>query len=359
MIKKKLVALAMAAIMTLGLAACGDGDSGAKEEKGTEEAVQQETKKEEASEEQIVISVGYPDNPDTSHDKACTLWKEKLEEMSGGTMTMQLYPSSQLGNTNDIIDQILAGQPIITIADGAFYADRGAKDMGIVFGPYLFDNWEDCWKLVESDWWKEQCSLLADLGLTIVADNWVSGTRHTMTTFPVNKVEDFKNKKIRVPDNTIQTKGFEAVGATATPMALTDVYTALQQGTIDGVENPLHVLYANGFQEVAKYLVLDGHVLNFATWCTSTDWYSTLTDEQKKWLTDSGHEAGLYSQELAADSDEVSLKALKDAGVTVKELTEEEKEAFRNEAISFYEDPDLTKQWSPDLYQTVRKAMGK
>ncbi len=347
---KRLLAAALTAAMTLSLAACGSGNG--KENESDKE-------KKDAAKDQIVISVGYPDNPDTPHDKSCQLWKEKLEEMSGGTMTMELYPSDQLGSKNDLIDQMIAGQPVITIADGAFYADRGAYDMGIVFGPYLFDDWEDCWTLTDSSWWEDQCKILSDLGITIVADNWVSGTRHTMTTFPVNSVEDMKDKKIRVPDNTIQIKGFEAMGAVATPMNLSDVYTALQQGTIDGVENPLVVLESNAFQEVCKYLVLDGHVLNFATWCTGTEFYDTLTDEQKGWLEESGEEAGLYSQEQAKTSDETSLKALKEAGVTVKELTKEEKQEFVEASMSFYQDEEITKNWSENLYETVREAMGK
>lgn len=347
---KKIMAAALAVMMTVSLAACaGSGDEKKDDKK----------KDSDSSGEQIVISVGYPDNPDTPHDKSCQLWKENLEELSGGTMTLELYPSDQLGSKNDLIDQMVAGQPVITIADGAFYADRGAYDMGIVFGPYLFDDWDDCWALTDSDWWRDQCKILSDLGITIVADNWVSGTRHTMTTFPVESVADLKDKKIRVPDNTIQIKGFEAMGAVATPMNLSDVYTALQQGTIDGVENPLVVLESNAFQEVCKYLVLDGHVLNFATWCTGTEFYDTLTDEQKEWLEKSGAEAGLYSQEQAKTSDETSLKALKDAGVEVKELTKEEKQEFVEASKSFYEDETITKDWSDNLYETVREAMGK
>lgn len=347
---KKILEVLLTAVLILNLAACSgrsiDGeDTGTKDNGNTVK--------------QIVISVGYPDNPDTPHDKSCQLWKEKLEELSGGTMTLELYPSDQLGDKNDLIDQMIAGQPVITIADGAFYADRGAYDMGIVFGPYLFDDWDDCWALTESDWWEDQCEKLSELGITIVADNWVSGIRHTMTTFPVNSVEDFKEKKIRVPDNTIQIKGFEAMGAVATPMQLSDVYTALQQGTIDGVENPLITLQSYAFQEVCKYLVLDGHVLNFATWCTGTEFYNTLTDEQKEWLKKAGEEAGLYSQEQAEETDTAALEALKKAGVKVKELTAEEKQEFVKASMSFYEDSEITKNWSDDLYNTVRAAMGK
>ncbi|MBC7239973.1 MAG: C4-dicarboxylate ABC transporter substrate-binding protein, partial [Chloroflexi bacterium] len=91
--------------------------------------------------------IGYENHPGEPVDLGCNHWKKLIEERSGGTIKVQLYPSSQLGSKNELIDQMLAGIPVITLADGAFYADRGVPDFGIVFGPYLFDSWDDCWKL--------------------------------------------------------------------------------------------------------------------------------------------------------------------------------------------------------------------
>lgn len=117
----------------------------------------------------------------------------------------------------------------MTLADGAFYADRGVKDFGIVFGPFLFDNWDQCWKLTKSDWYAQESKKLEDNGLKIIASNWVYGDRHLLTKKPVNSLADLKGMKIRVPNNEIQVKGFEVLGAVPTPMPLGDVYTALQQ----------------------------------------------------------------------------------------------------------------------------------
>ena len=84
---------------------------------------------------------------------------------------------------------MLIGEPVCTLADGAFYADYGVADFGIVFAPFLFDNWEQCWKLIESDWYKDQCAQLEKKGLKIISSKWVYGARHTLTVKPVNKVE--------------------------------------------------------------------------------------------------------------------------------------------------------------------------
>lgn len=184
-------------------------------------------------------------------------------------MEIVTYPDSQLGKKSALIDSMLMGENVCTLADGAFYADYGVPDFGIVFGPFLFDNWDQCWKLTTSQWYKDQSDKLEKKGLKLLASNWIYGERHTLTTKPVNTVNDLKGLKIRVPGNKIQTEGFNALGATATGMPLGEVYQALQSKTIEGAENPLGTLYGRKLQEVAKYLILDGHVKNFTTWVVS------------------------------------------------------------------------------------------
>ena len=83
--------------------------------------------------------------------------QEIIKEKSGGKMAIEIYPDSQLGDKSSLIDSMLLGENVCTLADGAFYADYGVPDFGIVFGPFLFDSWEQVWKLVDSDWYKEQC----------------------------------------------------------------------------------------------------------------------------------------------------------------------------------------------------------
>jgi tripartite ATP-independent transporter DctP family solute receptor len=343
--KKKLLALMLVLALVIAiLPACGNSA---------------EEPTEEPAADPVVIQIGYENNPGEPLDVALNEWKSLLEEESEGTMAIELFPSSQLGAKNDLIDQMIAGDAVMTLADGAFYADRGVKDMGIVFGPYLFDTWEDCWALAESDWWNDQCALLEEKGLKIVASNWMYGDRHTMTVKPVNSVDDLKGMKIRVPNNTIQVKGFEVLGATPTPMPLGDVYTALNQKTIDGLENPLPVLYNGKFQEVAKYLVLDAHVKNFTTWVCGADFFNSLTKEQQDLLVSTGEKAGLYNNDLQVAAEKEVLQNLIDEGVTVKELTEEEKAAFKEASMGFYSDPTVTADWSENLYETVKEAMGK
>ena len=250
---------------------------------------------------------------------------------------------------------MLLGENVCTLADGAFYADYGVPDFGIVFGPFLFDSWDQCWTLVESDWYKEQCAKLEEKGLKILASNWIYGERHTLTTTPVNTVEDMQGLKIRVPSNEIQSKGFDVLGATSTGMALGDVYQALQTKTIDGAENPLATLYGRKLHEVAQYLILDGHVKNFTTWVCSADWFNSLTEEQQTWLIETAQEAGEYNNEVQQAAEADYLQKMKDEGVTVVEPSEEVLAGFKEKAQPFYE---MDFGWTDGLYDTVRKAMG-
>ncbi|MBQ9220914.1 MAG: C4-dicarboxylate TRAP transporter substrate-binding protein [Succinivibrio dextrinosolvens] len=329
---KATLAACLAAVMTIGASAASADDT-------------------------VVLRVGYGNNPGEPFDLGCHKWKELIEERSGGKFKIELYPSSQLGSKDDVMDQMVAGEPVCTLTDGAFFYDRGVKDMGIVFGPFLFDNWDQAFKLNASQWYQDQSKLVEENAhLKIIGADWKYGARHTLTTKPINKVEDFKGMKIRVPTNNIQVKGFEVLGATPTPMALGEVYTSLQQGTIDGVENPLAVLYNGKFHEVAKYLLLDGHVFNITNLVVGTDFYNSLTPEQQKLLVETCHEAGLYQNKIVEDSEAEILAKFKAEGVTVVDPSPEFKKALVETSKKFYSLPDF-KDWTPGLYDTVKKAM--
>lgn len=305
----------------------------------------------------MTVQIGFENSLSEPIGEALVKWQKLVEEKGDGSLKIELFPDSQLGSKSELIDTMLIGEPVITLADGAFYADYGVKDMGILFGPFLFDNWEQCWTLIESDWYQEQCSLLEEKGLKIVTSNWMYGDRHTLTTKKVETPEDLKGLKIRVPGNEIQSVGFDTLGATSTGMDLGEVYQALQTKAIDGAENPITTLYGRKLHEVAKYLILDGHVKNFTTWVCSADFFNSLTKEQQDLLVSTGEEAGLYNNSLQADAEAEYLQQMKDEGVTVTELTEETQEEFKKAAQPFYKLEEKF-GWSKGLYETVRKAMG-
>ena len=302
------------------------------------------------------IKVGYANNPGEPFDLGVHEWARLVEERSNGSMKLTVYPSSQLGSKNDLIDQMLMGDSVITLADGAFYSDRGVRDLGITFGPFLFETWDEVWNVTKGEWWADQMKQLEEKGLKVIGANWVYGERHILTTKPVRTLADLKGMKIRVPNNTIQVKGFEVLGAVPTPMALGEAYTSLQQGVIDGLENPLTVLYNGQFHEVAKYLTLSGHIKNFTTLVTGNIFFGTLTEEQQRILIDTCETAGVYNNRLQAEQTAQMTDKFKAEGVEIIEIDINE---FKDKAMAFYDLPVFTSVWSKDLYKTVRKEATK
>lgn len=345
--KRNLKLLAFILVVSFLVVGCGNN---------SKKETSKDASKSTESGETVVLQVGFENNMSEPFAQGVQKWADLLNEKSNGTMKLELYPDSQLGGKSALIDSMLLGEPVCTLADGAFYADYGVNDFGIVFGPFLFDSWDECFKLVESDWYKEQEKQLETKGLKLIASNWKYGERHTLTTKPVEKVEDLQGLKIRVPGNKIQSLGFDVLGATSVGMDLGDVYQALQTKTIDGAENPLATLYGRKLHEVAKYLILDGHVKNFTTLVCSADWFNSLTDEQQELLVSTAKEAGLYNNEIQEKAEQEYLDKMIAEGVTVVEPTEEVLNGFKEKAKSFY-DKGAEFGWSENLYETVKAAM--
>jgi TRAP transporter solute receptor, dctP family len=322
---------------------------------GTLFAMGQQEGKTGATSDKIVLQVGAEANPGEPQVKGMERWAELVRQKSNGTMQLQVFPSSQLGYKAALIDQMLMGDPVISVCDAAYYADRGAPDLGIVMAPFLLQSWDDVWTIVKSDWYAEQMKILERRGLHVISSNWIYGERNLLTTKPVTKPQDIIGMKIRVPNNVLQLKGFEALRAVPTPTDLSEVYTSLQQKVVEGVENPLTVLYNGRFYEVAKYLAMTSHIKNFSTFVMSTKVYNSLSAEQQKILTEACYEAGEYQNSFFSDkADEEFLRKFKDAGVTVTKVNQSE---FAKAAQGFFSMPGVVGKWTPGLYDRVLKII--
>lgn len=141
---KKMTAVILSGLMLLPLTACGSAS-----QTGSDAA--------SSVEPEIVLDVAFENNSSEPIGAGWERAQEIIKEKSGGKMAIEVYPDSQLGDKSSLIDSMLLGEPVCTLADGAFYADYGIKDMGILFGPFLFDDWDQCWTLIESDWYEDQC----------------------------------------------------------------------------------------------------------------------------------------------------------------------------------------------------------
>ena len=314
-----------------------------------------------AADKKVSINVGYENAVTEPAAKAAERWKELVEKKSGGSIELKLFPNSTLGKKNDLIDQMLMGESIITVADGAFLADYGVRDFGLFYAPYAFENWDELWKVLDSEWYKNLCDQLAKTGgLRVLTSNWIYGARDILAIREVRTPADLAGLKLRVSSNDLSITSFKALGATPVGMDMGDVYQAMSGKTIDAVENPISSLYNRSFQEVAKYLTKNEHILATSMWICGESFFSTLSPEQQKVLMECADEAGLYNNELYDEATAAAEKGMKDAGVTVIDLTPEEKAEWVKAAQPFFNEATKTLGWSEGLYDTVRKiAEGK
>ncbi|MBI0579893.1 C4-dicarboxylate TRAP transporter substrate-binding protein [Neobacillus cucumis] len=296
------------------------------------------------------IKIGYENQPGEPIDLAAKEWKRLAEEKSKGKIKIELYPSSQLGSKQDVIEQMKTGANIIHIADASFLMDY-VPDIGILSAPYLADSYDDLFKVTDSEWFKGLEKDLQKQGIHIVSTKWIYGDRHLITTKPVREPKDLKGLKVRVPSNPLSIKIMEKMGATATPLPLGEVYPSIAQGVIDGMENPLPVIYGSKVYEKAKYLSLTGHTNMIIQWIAGQSYIDTLPADVVKVLQETGDEAGKFMGEKVKESEQSNMKDLKAAGVKV---IEPDKEAFKEATKSVYK--EMT-DWSPGLYDKIQKII--
>lgn len=360
--RKRIAALTLAGVMAAVLTACGGSSSSTTNATtaapSTEEVAQEATTQAAATTEAAVkILVGYENATSEPAAIAVEKWKALVEERSGGTIQMELFPNSALGKKTELIDQMILGEPIITVADGAFLADYGVADFGIFYAPFMFDSWDEEWAVIDSQWYSDLCDDLAQkASIRVLSSNWIYGARNIISVKPVTLPEDLSGMKMRVSSNDLSISSFNSLGASSVGMDMGDVYQALQAKTIDAVENPITSLANRSFQEVAKYLVEDEHILATSMWICGDTFFSSLTAEQQQLLMETADEAGLHNNELQESGEEEARKKLLDAGVTITTLTDEQKAVWVEAGQPFYEKASSTLGWSEGLYDTVKAA---
>ncbi|WP_163580913.1 C4-dicarboxylate TRAP transporter substrate-binding protein [Gracilibacillus saliphilus] len=308
------------------------------------------TSSENAGDEVITVNIAYGNEPDEFIDQAANKWKELAEERSDGRLQLNLYPSSQLGSEKDVTEQAVLGSNVIVLSGYDYLMDY-VPDIGILTAPYLTDNFDDLLYLTSTEWFKDLEDQLAEYGISIVTKNTIYGERHLMTTEEVLTPDDLAGKKIRVPNNNMYIETFEALGASPTPMPLSDLYTSLQQGLVDGAENPLPVLEGSKTHEVANYLAQTGHTKIISPWLAGTQFLETLPEDIKEILVETGEEAATYGNQIAEEQSQEVLDQFKEQGITINEI---DKTAFKEKTQSVYQSFE---SWTPGLYEKVQELI--
>ncbi|MDD3997267.1 MAG: TRAP transporter substrate-binding protein [Sphaerochaetaceae bacterium] len=256
------------------------------------------------------------DNPEYL---AMLRFKEVVEEKSEGKIVVEVYPANQLGATKEFTEGVAVGSIEMGVAG---YDLIGLFDhMAYVFTlPYLHDSLEHYIKVIEGPIGEEVHNHLIETAGIRVIGVLNRGPRHMMNTKrPVNVPTDLKGLKIRSPENPLNAGTVNAMGASAVPVSWGEVYTAISQGVVDGVENAIDELYSQKLHEVNKYLSLTQHIYLGIPIMINEDFYQSLSAENRKILEEAAQNSVQYRRELLKDSENIALEAMKKAGVQVNE----------------------------------------
>lgn len=349
---QKAMSLAMAAAMVLSMSACGGSSAPATtaapaaEAAETEAAAEAETEAPEEAqaapavdEATIVLAhFGAPNEPVTS---AAETFKNKVEELSGGAMTVEIHGSSELGDAKEMVEQtaIEAIQACL-VSQGSL--DKYDIRYALVTAPYVYSGYEQAYAVVDgpfAEWVSD--GVLESKGLHNVGP-WDYGFRClTNSKKEVKTPEDAKGLKIRTPSEVQKVACFEAMGADVQQVAFSELITALKQGTVDGQENPLSTIYNNSMWEAnQKYLSLTRHTWEAVNLTVSNSWWESLSDEQRSIIEEASAVARDQMRQEVQSSEQDYIKKLGEAGMTVTEVDMEQfKEAMAPawDAVAEYE----------------------
>ena len=211
-------------------------------------------------------------------------FKEKAEELSGGRIIIDLHPGGVLGGEEQLIDNMLGGGNLadITRISALELSKYGCDSAGLVAIPYTFEDADHFWKFAGSEIAEKMLLEPHDKGLHIRGLCYAEeGFRHFFFSDEISGLEDLKRKKIRVNSDPVMTGMVTDIGGYATIIPFTELYSSLSTGVVDGAEQPLNGYLSNGFNEVAPYLLLDGHTLGVMELVISEYTWDRMTPEQQ------------------------------------------------------------------------------
>jgi len=258
-------------------------------------------------------------------------FKEIVEKETNNKIQIRIYPSTQLGNERDLIEGMQLGTVQITPTANAPLSSW-VPELMVFDLPYIFRDAEHAKKVLNGPIGKELASKTEQFGIKILAF-WTAGTRNIFTKKPINSPADLQGLKIRVMENPIHIETFNLFGAQATPMASGEVFTALQQGVIDGAENDPNSFYTFGYWQITKFYSMTQHVYGPAPFMISKKFFDNLSEEYKIIIQNAAITARDYQLKTAKEITNQSLEKLAERGVIIiyPELDE-----FKNIAKNIY-----------------------
>ncbi|WP_067725909.1 TRAP transporter substrate-binding protein [Oceanobacillus damuensis] len=278
----------------------------------------------------ITLKLAHTGSDTHQYHLAAEKFKELTEEKSAGSVEIEIHGNATLGSEADVIEQVMDGSvEMTTVAPDSSFANT-VPEMNIFGLPYLFRDREHAYSTLDGEIGQELLDLTEENNMKGLG-YWEIGFRHiTNNTKEIKTPEDMKGLKIRVQPSPVWENHMKALGASPTPVDFNELYSALDQGIVDGQENPLPTIDSMKFYEVQQYVSLTAHTYNPAIVVMNNNAWENLTGEQQTVIQDAVDETTSYHRELLADKEEEILNTLKENGVTI---TEPDREAFREQTV--------------------------
>lgn len=246
--------------------------------------------------------------------------KAALEKRTGGKLQVKLFPGSQLGPDEAVLEQARAGASVAVLVDGGRLAPF-VKEFGILGAPYLADNFDELRKVVTSPMFEGWVKKLRDAsGHQVFAFNWFQGDRHLLTNKPVKVPDDLKGVRMRTPGAPVWLETVRAMGATPTPMPWAEVYSALQLKAIDAAEAQHPAVWGSRLYEVVKHITKTSHFQLITGLVGSRAWYDKLPADMQAALREEALKAGDDASRATIASLAKYEAQMKEKGVTVAEI---------------------------------------
>lgn len=302
------------------------------------------------------INLTYNQLEPPEHPQGVTQAKfaEKLAELSNGQITVAVHASGTLFTQEGEVSAIMSGD--LDLSTLAF------QDMGpylpaanMFAAPYIFTSYEHMEKVFapDSKVAKDFFKMVSDAcGYTpLAAMTQGSRTINTKWEKPIMTPEDVKGMILRMPNAPAWIDAGKSLGANVTPIAYSEVYTALQTGTIEGQDNPLPGTYAMKFYEVTKQISLTKHIIDVKLLCINNDTWNKLSAQQQKWVKEAAQYACKAGSQVTYDQEAELIDFFKDYGTII---TYPDVNAFQAYSLKYYKDNNLTKDWDMNLYNAVQ-----
>ena len=280
---------------------------------------------------------------------------EKVAARTEGAVTIQIFPNEQLGKENELVQQAKAGAIDIT-APSMPSASLLVPALEIPSAPFLWDSWEEAQAIIMSDAMQPAFDeLTAEHNLRPLSKIWYWGWRNfTFAGQEVHGPADMAGLRVRVPEQPAWIGMVQAFGASPTPIAFSDVYSALQQGVVDGQENPIPTIYTRRFFEVQDYVVMSRHMLQNNMMLINTNSFANLDHEHQLVLLEEAARVSALNTSIQQRREQQMLDEI-DADANTTVIYDVDRAAFADLMTEAY--PTMAERWGPDNFERVQDAI--